>query len=108
MNTTRKFCWPTPKDITATLATGRIALTTGNVQASLEPLNRALSLSIQVGNDEEKATSLHAIGYAYESLNKPEEALRNYQQALEIRRKIGEKRGIAKSLNRMARANRCE
>ena len=99
----KKILVANPKDIMATLATGRIALTTGNVQASLEPLNRALSLSIQVGNDEEKATSLHAIGYAYEGLNKPEEAVRNYQQALEIRRKIGEKRGIAKSLNRMAR-----
>ena len=99
----RKILAANAKDIVATLAIGRIALTTGDVQASLEPLNRALSLSIEVGNEEEKATSLHAIGYAYESLNKPEEALRNYQQALEIRRKIGEKRGIAKSLNRMAR-----
>jgi serine/threonine protein kinase/tetratricopeptide (TPR) repeat protein len=99
----RKILAANPKDLMATLATGRIALTSGDVQASLEPLNRALSLSIQVGNDEEKATSLHDIGYAYESLNKPDEALRNYQQALEIRRAIGEKRGIAKSLNRMAR-----
>jgi serine/threonine protein kinase/tetratricopeptide (TPR) repeat protein len=99
----RKILAANPKDLMATLATGRIALASGDVQASLEPLNRALSLSIQVGNEEERATSFHAIGYAYESLNKPEEALRNYQQALEIRRKIGEKRGIAKSLNRMAR-----
>ena len=99
----RKILAANPKDLMATLATGRIALASGDVQASLEPLNRALSLSIQVGNEEERATSFHAIGYAYESLNKPEEALRNYQQALEIRRKIAEKRGIAKSLNRMAR-----
>jgi eukaryotic-like serine/threonine-protein kinase len=99
----QKMLAANPKDVMATLATGRIALKTGNVQASLEPLNRALSLSIQVGNDEEKATSLHAIGYAYEVLNKPEEALRNYEQALEIRRRIGEKRGMAKSLNKMAR-----
>ena len=99
----RKILAANPKDLVATLATGRIALTTGDVQASLEPLNHALTLAIQVGNEEEKATSLHAIGYAYESLNKPQEALRNYQEALEIRRKIGDKRGIAKSLNRTAR-----
>jgi eukaryotic-like serine/threonine-protein kinase len=99
----QKILAANPKDLMATLAIGRIALKTGNVQASLEPLNRALSLSIQVGNDEEKATSLHAIGYAYEVLNKPEEALRNYEQALEIRRRIGEKRGIAKSLAKIAR-----
>jgi serine/threonine protein kinase/Flp pilus assembly protein TadD len=99
----QKILAANPKDIMATLATGRIALKAGNAQASLEPLNRALSLSIQVGNDEEKATSLHDIGYAYELLNKREEALRNYEQALEIRRRIGDKRGIAKSLNKMAR-----
>jgi serine/threonine protein kinase/tetratricopeptide (TPR) repeat protein len=98
----QKILAASPKDVMATLATGRVALRTGNVQASLEPLNRALSLSIQIGNDEEKATSLHDIGYAYEVLNQPDEALRNYQQALEIRRRIGEKRGVARSLNRMA------
>jgi tetratricopeptide (TPR) repeat protein len=99
----QKILAANPKDLMATLATGRIALRMGNVQASLEPLNRALSLSIQVGNDEEKATSLHAIGYAFQVLNNPEEALRNYDQALEIRRRIGDKRGIAKTLNKIAR-----
>lgn len=99
----QKILAANPKDVVATLATGRIALLNGNAQASLEPLNRALSLSIQVGNDEEKATSLHDIGYAYEILNKPEEALGNYQQALEIRRRIHDQRGIAKSLDKMAR-----
>ncbi len=92
-----------PKDLMATLAIGLIALKAGNAQQSLEPLNRALSLSIEVGNDEEKATSLHDIGYAYELLSKKEEALRNYEQALEIRRRIQDKRGIAKSLNKIAR-----
>ncbi|HEY1424157.1 MAG TPA: tetratricopeptide repeat protein, partial [Candidatus Acidoferrum sp.] len=99
----QKILAANPKDVVATMAIGRIALLNGNAQASLEPLNRALSLSIQVGNDEERATSLHDIGYAYEILNKPEEALGNYQQALEIRRRIHDQRGIAKSLDKMAR-----
>lgn len=99
----QKILAANPKDVVATLATGRIALVNGNAQASLEPLNRALSLSIQIGNDEQKATSLHDIGYAYEILNKPEEALSNYEQALTIRRRISDKRGVAKSLNKMAR-----
>src|SRR6266851_4371341 len=99
----QKILAANPKDLLATLAIGRIALRAGNAQASLEPLNRALSLSIEVGNDEEKATSLYDIGYAYQLLNKNDEALRNYEQALEIRRRIGDKRGIAKSLNKMAR-----
>jgi tetratricopeptide (TPR) repeat protein len=99
----QKILAANPKDVVATLATGRVALISGNAQASLEPLNRALSLSIQVGNEEERATSLHDIGYAYEMLSKTEEALSNYQQALAIRRHIGDKRGTAKSLNKMAR-----
>ena len=99
----QKILAANPKDLLATLAIGRLALKAGNAQPSLEPLNRALSLSIEVGNDEQKATSLHDLGYAYELLNKDEEALRNYEQALEIRRRIGDQRGIAKSLNKMAR-----
>jgi tetratricopeptide (TPR) repeat protein len=35
-------------------------------------------------------------------MNKPEEALRNYQEALAIERRIGFKRGVAASLNEMA------
>ena len=35
-------------------------------------------------------------------LNKPDDALRNFQQALEIRRKIGDQRGIAMSLGQIA------
>ena len=43
-------------------------------------------------------------GVAYEMLNKPDEALRNLQEALAIRRRIGQKRGMAVSLNEMAKA----
>jgi tetratricopeptide (TPR) repeat protein/predicted Ser/Thr protein kinase/TolB-like protein len=91
-----------PKDITAIVSTGRLAIKRGNPQDSLDPLNRALSLSIQLGNDEERSTSLHLMGVAYRMLNKPEDALRNFQQALAIRRSTDEKRGIAFSLNEMA------
>jgi tetratricopeptide (TPR) repeat protein/TolB-like protein len=91
-----------PKDLNAIIATGRVNIHNGKSQDALEPLNRALSLAIQLGNDEQRATSLHLIGLAYRRLNKPEEALRNAQEALAIRRKIGDKRGIAFSLNEMA------
>lgn len=98
----RKLLSSNPKDIAAMLATGRVALKRGDPQSSLDPLNRALSLSIQMNNDEERGTSLHLLGVAYRMLNKPEEALRNFQDALAIRRRIDEKRGIAYSLNEMA------
>ena len=93
-----------PKDITATLAVGRLAINSGKPQASLDPLNRALTLSIQLDNKEQKAASLHLIGLAYWRMNKPEDALRNYQEELAIWRQLGQKGGIALSLNEMAKA----
>jgi len=93
-----------PKNIAALLAVGRVSIKSGDSQASLEPLNRALSLAIQVDNQEQKAAILQALGIAYSFLNKPEEALRNYEQSLEIKRKLGQKKGIADSLNMIASA----
>jgi len=91
-----------PKDITSLLATGRVDIKSGDSRASLDPLNRALSLAIQVDNDEQKALILQALGIAYSDLNKPEEALQNYQQSLEIKRRLGQRKGIADSLNMIA------
>jgi tetratricopeptide (TPR) repeat protein len=42
------------------------------------------------------------MGIAYKVLNKPDEALRNYQQSLDINEKIGQKRAMASDLNEMA------
>jgi tetratricopeptide (TPR) repeat protein/predicted Ser/Thr protein kinase len=91
-----------PKDTVTLLAVGRVDIQTGNPQNSLDPLSRALSLAIQVDNQELKGTILQALGIAYSSLNKPEDALQNYKQALEIRQRLGQKRGIADGLTMMA------
>jgi eukaryotic-like serine/threonine-protein kinase len=93
-----------PKDIAATLDLGRIEIKSGNPQTSFDPLNRAYSLSVQVGNEEQKATSLHLMAVAYRMLNKPDEVVRNETEALAIWRQIGQKRGLAFSLNEMAKA----
>ncbi|MGA8491131.1 MAG: tetratricopeptide repeat protein [Terriglobales bacterium] len=93
-----------PKDVTATLAVGRLAINSGKPQASFDSLNRALTLSVQLDNKEQKAASLHLIGLAYWRMNKPEDALRNYQEELAIWRQLGQKGGIALSLNEMAKA----
>jgi tetratricopeptide (TPR) repeat protein len=98
----QKLLAANPKDIIAIVATGRVAIKSGDPRASLDPLNRGLTLSIQLGNDEARGASLHLMGVAYRMLNKPDDALRNFQEALAIRRRIGEKRGIAFSLNEMA------
>ena len=42
------------------------------------------------------------MGISYRLLNKPEEALRNYQESIAINEKIGQKRGVAAALNEMA------
>ncbi len=91
-----------PKDITSLLAIGRVHIKSGDSQGSLDPLSRALSLAVQVDNQEQKALILQALGIGYSGLNKPEEALQNYQQSLEIKRRLGQKKGIADSLNMIA------
>ncbi len=91
-----------PKYVDALLAMGRVNIRAGRAQDSLDFLNRALSLAVQLGNDEAKAAILQALGIAYERLNRPDDALGNYQQSLEIKRRIGDKRGMAASLDQLA------
>ncbi len=91
-----------PKNIDALVSSGNLEIYTGNPQAALEVLNRALSYAIQFDNQEAKAAVLHSMGVAYEELDKPEDALQNLQQALAIRRKINDQIGISKSLNEIA------
>lgn len=91
-----------PKYVDALLGMGRVEIFGGNPQKGLEYLNRALPLAVELENDEEKAASLQLIGVAYKRLNKLDEALRNYQESLEIKRRLGDKRGMGLSLNEMA------
>jgi tetratricopeptide (TPR) repeat protein/serine/threonine protein kinase len=87
-----------PKRVDGLLAMGRVEIEAGDAQAGLDYLNRAQSMAIELGNDEEKAQILQAIGVAYSVLNKPEDALQSFQQSLEIKRRLGLKKGIADSL----------
>jgi len=98
----QKLLAANPNDVTSLLAMGRVEILSGNPQASLDPLNRGLSLAVQMDNQEQKGTILHVLGAAYSYLNKPDDALQNYVQALEIRRRLGQKKGIADGLNMIA------
>jgi tetratricopeptide (TPR) repeat protein len=91
-----------PKYLEALLAAGRIEIKARNPQASLEYLNRALALAIELNNAEAKANVLNAIGIAYKRLNKPEEALRYYKESLALKRQSGDKRGTAATLSEVA------
>ena len=94
-----------PKNVDGLIGTGRVHIKSGNPRAALDDLNRALSLSIQLENDEERAAVLHATGMACKTMNRLDDALRNYQEALAIRRSLGQKRGIAASLNEIAQVD---
>ena len=91
------------KNLDALLASGRVEVSAGNPQTGLEFLNSAYSLATQFGNDEAKASVEQQMGLAYMSLNKLDEALKNFQGALEIRKKLGLEKGVASSLNNIAR-----
>jgi len=91
-----------PKRVEVLLAMGRVQIESGNPQSGLEFLARAQPLAIESSNDEERAEILQATGGAYADLNKQEDAIRNYQDSLEIKRKLGLKKGIADSLEAIA------
>jgi len=91
-----------PKNLDALLALGRIDIKSGNPQQGLDPLDKARHLAIELDNQEQQALILQATGIAYKLMNKPEEALRNYQDSMEINQRLGQKRGVAASLVEIA------
>jgi len=91
-----------PKNVEALLASGRVEIEAGSPQAGLEFLNSAYSLATQFGNEETKASVEIQLGHVYKALNKLDEALKNYTEALEIRKKLGLKKGVASCLNNIA------
>jgi serine/threonine protein kinase/tetratricopeptide (TPR) repeat protein len=91
-----------PKNVAGLLASGRVEIKDGNPQGGLDFLTRALSLAIQLDNQEEKGAILQATGIAYGMLNKPDDALRSFQESLAIKKQIGDKRGAAASLEEIA------
>jgi eukaryotic-like serine/threonine-protein kinase len=91
-----------PQYIDALLQIAHVEILNGDAPKGLEYLNRAYSLATQRDNQQETAASLHVMGLAYEALNKPQEALDNFQKSLAIKRPLGQRRGMASSLNEIA------
>jgi eukaryotic-like serine/threonine-protein kinase len=91
-----------PKNLDALLATGRVESKRGNPQAGLDSLSRALSIAVQIENTEQQAMILQATGISYKLLGRSEDALRNYEQSMEINTRIGKKRGVAANLSEIA------
>ncbi len=91
-----------PKNVDALLEMGRVLLRSNLPQPSLDYLNRGLSLAVEINNDQAKANILQGLGVAYKKLGRLDDALRNYQESLAIKRRIGDKRGMGVSLDEIA------
>ena len=91
-----------PKYIDALLGAAQVEIDNGKPEDALDYLGRAQTLAVQRGNDEARATILRALGSNYRALNKPAEALRYYQESLEIERRLGRTLGIADSVQMIA------
>ena len=91
-----------PKHIDALRGIGQVEYERGNPQGSLDYLNRALSLAVQLNNRQGKASVLQNLGEAYKLLNRPQDALQNFQQSFDIKQQIGDKKGMATSLDQVA------
>jgi tetratricopeptide (TPR) repeat protein/TolB-like protein len=91
-----------PKHGEALYAAGRVAIQRGEYQRSLDSLNSALSIAIQLDKPESRARILQALGIAYRNLGKHDDALAHYQQSLAVKKQIGDRRGIASSLSEIA------
>ena len=91
-----------PKNLDALLALGRVDCKRGDPQAGLDPLSGALNIAVQVDNKEQQATILQITGIAYKLLGRSEEALRNYQQSMDINTRLGKKRGVAANLSEIS------
>jgi serine/threonine protein kinase/tetratricopeptide (TPR) repeat protein len=87
-----------PKRIAGLRSLGRVQIESGNSQAGLEYLTRAQALSIELQDDAERAQILQAMGVAYSTMQRPDDALKNLQESLEIKTKLDLKKGIADSL----------
>ncbi len=91
-----------PKNVKALWQMGVLEIVSGNPQGALDPLNKGLSLAVQVDAVELKALILQSMGISYRMMNKSEEAVRNYQDAMAINQKLGLKRALASNLVEMA------
>jgi serine/threonine protein kinase/Tfp pilus assembly protein PilF len=91
-----------PRNIRALWQMGGVDSLQDNPQGSLDPLNKALSQAIQTDNQEQKALILQALGISYRQMNKPQEAMKNYLDSMEISKQLGLKRLEANNLSELA------
>jgi serine/threonine protein kinase/tetratricopeptide (TPR) repeat protein len=90
------------RNIKALWQMGVLENISGNPRAALDPLNTGLSLTVQTDDQDLKALILQSMGISYRLMNKPDDAVRSYQDAMAINRRLGLKRNLAGNLVEMA------
>ncbi len=78
---------------------GRVWSDLENKQRALEYYNRALKISVTLGNSRELARTLNNLGWIYSELEDTERALSYFEQALKVSREIGDDKREASTLN---------
>lgn len=67
---------------------GRLARKRGDARQGIELLQRSIALAQTIGNKERKAEALNSLGSAFMDLSDRQQALRSYNEALDICREI--------------------
>ena len=93
-----------PNNIKALWQMGMVEIKKENPQGALDPLNKGMSLAVRVDNQEQKAQLLQALGIAYRLMNKPDDAIKNFKDSMEINRSLGLRRLLANNLEQMGQA----
>ncbi|HEY2120120.1 MAG TPA: tetratricopeptide repeat protein [Candidatus Acidoferrum sp.] len=91
-----------PKRIEGLLALGRVEVENGNAQNGIEYLTKARAMAIEVGDDAELAQISQALGVGYFAIPRYDEALKSLNESLEIKTRLGLKKGIAESKDMIA------
>jgi eukaryotic-like serine/threonine-protein kinase len=85
---------------------GHTSILQGQVQPAVDDyLVRALVLNSRAGDLAAEAETRNAQGYGFERLGQLDYAIEQYTRAADIREKIGDKRGLVKSLSNLAIAD---
>jgi tetratricopeptide (TPR) repeat protein/tRNA A-37 threonylcarbamoyl transferase component Bud32 len=81
---------------------GRVQVKMDNSVEALSEFNIALAMHLESRNDEGRATVLNGLGNTYLYLNRYDEAMDHYQKSLDIRERIGDRRGVSVVLANVA------
>lgn len=93
-----------PQHPTAWYLLGKYAILQGESRRAIDDyLVRALVIQNRLNNTQGRADVLNAMGIAYYDLGEFDNASNHYRKAIELRREIGDRRGVAATLGNLAR-----